>query len=94
MDLFELATVEELIAHGLRALASSSNDTTLSVENASVAIVGKDTPFEILNDAKLEPYIDALKAERAAMPQAPMEEEPAPPPAGEDDDLVEAMEMD
>jgi len=93
VDLFELCSVEELVTHGLRALQASANDTVLTVDNTSVAVVGKDSPFEILSNAKLEPFVAALKAERASLPPQAMEEEaPAEPPQPEDEPQVMEME--
>ena len=98
VDLFEDANVSELITHGLRALQASANDTALTLENTTVAVVGKETPFEIYKDAQLEPYINVLSTERAAQAAAaaaaPAEDVPPPAavPAGEE--LYEEMEMD
>lgn len=46
---FDTCSVEDLIKHALKSLAASmSADTELDTNSASIAIVGKDTPFEII----------------------------------------------
>ena len=39
-------SAEELIKHGIAALKTSAQEIELNDENVSVAVVGKDTPFE------------------------------------------------
>lgn len=61
---FAQSSKDDLIKYALKALAASlSNDTELDVKSASVAIVGKDQSFEILNDTKLQFYLDRLELE-------------------------------
>jgi len=93
LDEFPEASVEELVHHALRALQGSANDTALTVENVSLAIVGKDAPFKLWNKTQLEPYITTLAAERAATAQT---EEPAPEegPAGGEAGGEEKMEVE
>lgn len=64
------ASLDELLLHGLKALAGSLQEGELSAANVSLAIVGRDMPFTILEDEKLEPYIAALKAEENTAPVA------------------------
>jgi len=47
---------DELIKHALIALKSTSS-TPLSAKSVTVAFVGKDTPFTILEDEKVRPYV-------------------------------------
>ena len=56
-----------MIRHGLRAIQACLQDTELSSANSSIAIVGKDMPFTILEDAALEPYVSAVKEEDQPM---------------------------
>ena len=60
------ASLEELVHHALRALQGSANDTSLTVENVSLSVVGKDYVFRIWKKEDLEPYINTLVTERAA----------------------------
>ena len=59
---FEGATMEALIVHSLKALEGPANDKDVAVENASVAVVGKNQPFTIIEGAALKPYLDQLEA--------------------------------
>lgn len=63
---FSDASRDALIDHALRALAASLQDGELSAANATVAVVGKDVPFTILEGTDLEPFLDALREEGAA----------------------------
>lgn len=94
VDNFQDASNEELIYHALRALQGSANDTALTVENSSIAIVGHNTPFRLLSKTELEPYITTLAAERAASGQT----EEAPPtddaPVEGNDAPEEKMEVE
>lgn len=77
-DTFPPASLDELIRHGLKALAGSLSDGELTSANSTVAIVGKGTPFTILEDDAIAAYIEALKEEEGAMA---VEEAPAAPAA-------------
>ena len=70
-----------LIKHALLAVReATSQGNELTAANAAVAVVGKGTPFKIIEDDEIQPYIDMIDAEDA----------PAPEPASGDD----AMETD
>ncbi|GLC36583.1 Proteasome subunit alpha type-1-B [Pleodorina starrii] len=75
-EAFPGASLDELVRHGLRALQSSLSEGELTDANCSVAVVGKDLAFTLLEDAAVQPYIAALKedepmqAEGAAAPEA------------------------
>jgi len=61
-EVFETATLDELILHGLKALRDtigSQEDLGLTAENTSVAIVGENQPFELLEGAKLKPFLES-----------------------------------
>lgn len=73
---FEECDLEALTKHAVTALretVASSKDTDLTVENTSIAIVGKDHAFKIYEDDDVKPYLDLLDSE-----------EPASGDAGED----------
>lgn len=65
-----------LARHALLALREClPTDASLTAENTTVAIVGKDEPMTILNDEAAEPYIamvkdDVVPRQRAAAPPA------------------------
>jgi 20S proteasome subunit alpha 6 len=61
---FNNASLDDLIKHALKALASSlSGDSELDTKNASIAIVGIDRPFEIIEGPKIQKYLDAIEVE-------------------------------
>ena len=61
---FADCSLEELIKHSLKALASSlSADVELDTKSASIAIVGQGTPFEIIEGAPLQKYLDEIEVE-------------------------------
>jgi 20S proteasome subunit alpha 6 len=74
LDSFPEASMEELVHHALRALQGSASDTTLTVDNVSLSVVGKGSVFKLWNKTELEPYIATMVAERATTAQ--VEEEP------------------
>ena len=81
---FPDASVDELIAHALRALQASASDTPLTAANTSLAVIGKNEPFSVWSEATVQPFMAALQAERAAAGPAaaePMEGQEAPPAA-------------
>ena len=82
-DTFPSASLDELIRHGLRAIQACLQDGELSSSNSSIAIVGKDMPFTILEDAALEPYVSAIKEEDLPPAAAGDEVAEAAPPAAE-----------
>jgi len=60
---FGSASVDELVDHALRALHSSLQDGNLTNQNCTVAIVGLDQPFTILEGDLLSPFIDSIVQE-------------------------------
>jgi 20S proteasome subunit alpha 6 len=55
---------DDLIMHALRSLAGCvSGDDELTKENASIAIVGKDEEFTLLEGEELQPFLDRLELE-------------------------------
>lgn len=58
---FDNETAEGLISHGLQALTASLQDGELEEDSCSIAVVGQDTSFKILEGEHLRPYLEALK---------------------------------
>jgi 20S proteasome subunit alpha 6 len=55
---------DELIKHGLKALSASlAGDSELDAKSASIAVVGIDQPFEIVEGTALQIYLDAIEVE-------------------------------
>jgi 20S proteasome subunit alpha 6 len=60
---FAAATTDELIGHALQALVGCvSGDDELTADNGSIAVVGIDQKFRLLEGADLQPYLDQLAA--------------------------------
>lgn len=58
---FPDATLEQLVVHGLVALRDTlPQDKELTFQNTSIAVVGKDTKFTILEDDAVVPWLDKL----------------------------------
>ncbi|CAK0785163.1 hypothetical protein CVIRNUC_008369 [Coccomyxa viridis] len=95
---FPSCDVDALLQHGLKALSASVTEDELNAENTAVALVGKGTPFTILEGKELEPYLATLKAEEDTAPgdgDAPGEGGDAPAAgggAGEGGDAPAPME--
>ena len=59
---FAAASKDELIVHALQALVGCvSGDDELTVDNGSIAIVGKDQHFTLIEGEALKPYLDRLE---------------------------------
>jgi len=61
---FDDCSLEELVKHGLTALGEtigSQEETGLTAENTSVAVVGEGQPFRLIEGAELKPYLDAIE---------------------------------
>lgn len=80
---FENCDVDALVKHALKALSGCvTGDKELDAQGATLAIVGKDKVFEVLEGDQLQPYMDAIELEgNAAQPmeEAGVEEEKAQP---------------
>lgn len=58
---FPDCSLEELIVHGLNALRDTlAQDKELTPKNTSIAFLGADTPFKILDDDLVAPWLDRL----------------------------------
>lgn len=61
---FEDCSKDDLIKIGLKALAVSlAGDTELDTKSASIAVVGKDCQFEIIDGPALQKYLDLIETE-------------------------------
>eukprot|EP00624_Nannochloropsis_granulata_P002523 evm.model.NODE_22739_length_5049_cov_18.659536.2 len=60
---FEELGVDDLIKHALKALSGTTGDKELDKDNASVAVVGKDHPLQIIEGEALQKYLDAIEVE-------------------------------
>jgi len=64
LDTLPECQLEDLVKHGLRALRDTlPNEVDLTNKNVSVAIVGKDLPFTIYDDAAVEPFLAGIEGE-------------------------------
>jgi 20S proteasome subunit alpha 6 len=62
---FPSSSLDDLIVHALQALVGCvTGDDELTPENASVAFVGKDRTYTLLEGEALRPYLDRLEANR------------------------------
>ena len=61
-ETFGGATQEELILHGLRALAASLSEGELTKANCAVSVVGEGSSFVVIEDDDIEPYIQVRGA--------------------------------
>ncbi len=60
---------DELIKHALKSLRETARqDTKVSAKNTSIAIVGVDQEFTILEDDALEPYFASMASADAPAP--------------------------
>mmetsp|Transcript_37285 Transcript_37285/g.57243 ORF Transcript_37285/g.57243 Transcript_37285/m.57243 type:complete len:276 (-) Transcript_37285:51-878(-) len=67
---------DELIMHALKALTGCvSGDDELTKENASIAVVGKDQKFKLIEGDELQPYLDRLELEGGTSDAAAQDEE-------------------
>lgn len=69
-------SLDELVMHAIRALASATPEgIDLSVKNTSIAIVGRDTPFTILDEEGARKYLDGFQMRPEDRVQANEEED-------------------
>lgn len=58
---FPDATLEQLVVHGLTALRDTlAQDKELTSKNTSVAVVGVDTEFKVIEDDQVAPWLEKL----------------------------------
>jgi len=65
---FENLSLPELIRQGILALRETSQKSELTSKNISVAIVGENRNFEIIENAALQPYLEGLEEALATLP--------------------------
>lgn len=105
LDVFPDSTMEELVVHGLNALRDTlAQDKELTSKNTSIAIVGKDTKFKILDDDDVRPWLDKLEstsrstsggnAADAATEPAPAADAAAAAASQSSEDAAEPMDED
>jgi len=85
LDEFQRASADQLIEHALLALRDTLlQDDNLTKSNTSIAIVGKNQPFKMINVDSIQPYLDriadtartvAAQAPAAAQADVPMQQE-------------------
>ena len=63
VDSFADSTVDELITHALKALQGPANDKPLTIENVSVAVVGANRPFALVDSTKIQTVLDIITPE-------------------------------
>jgi len=61
-DQFGACGLDELIQHALYAVKESLQEGELTGQNCSLAIVGKGTPFKILEDEEVQAHIASMEA--------------------------------
>jgi 20S proteasome subunit alpha 6 len=80
---FENASRDELIVHALQALQGCvSGDDELTADNGSIAVVGKDEKFTLIEGEDLQPFLDRLEV-------AGNEEEDEPAEGGDEPEAME-----
>lgn len=95
MGIPDLASLEDLIQHGLLALRETlQQDKDLTIKNTTIGIIGPageteknvlpGGPFRMLEEEKVEPYLRKLPAKSGAGDAAA-----APPPGDEDVQMEE-----
>lgn len=81
------ASSDDLIMHALRAITGSvSGDDKLTKENGSIAVVGKNQKFILIEGDELQPYLDRLELEGGS--EEPEDSDDGP----EDEEVEDAME--
>lgn len=85
---FPNATLEELIIHGLNALRDTlAQDKELTPKNTNIAFLGKDTPFKILEDDAVTPWLEKLDSvSRTSHPLSSNQQENDDEPTNEEGD--------
>lgn len=100
LEEFADCETDELIKHGLRALRDTlPNEVELTTKNVSIGIVGKNTPFKVLDEEGTAQYLRMIEGEekRGGQPDTTGQDPtpPQPPPSGEGpQDPVPAVAME
>ncbi|CCW66997.1 unnamed protein product [Phytomonas sp. Hart1] len=74
---FTSCSLDKLVMHALNALAcATSEGVELNIKNTTIAVVGKDTPFTVLDEEASRKYLDGFKmSPESRVVQAENEEE-------------------
>lgn len=76
-ETFAEASLDDLIVHALQALVGCvTGDDELTKDNGSIAIVGIDQKFTMLEGDALQPYLDRLEVTRAEEREGDADEAP------------------
>lgn len=73
---FDACSMDDLIKHAVKSLAASlAGDSELDSKNASVAVVGLNTPFTVIEGPEIQKYLDAVtvEADEEIVPDAELE---------------------
>merc|ERR1711974_311077 len=66
-ECFPECSLDEMVQHGLRALNGCTEaEKELTAESVTVAYVGKDTKFTVVDGVKVAPYLQTLHESLAA----------------------------
>lgn len=76
-ETFAEGSLDDVIKHSLRALHASLGEEELTNKNITVAVVGENMAFTILEDEALDPFLTAVKDEEQDEAEE-QEEGPAP----------------
>ncbi|KAJ1652170.1 Proteasome subunit alpha type-6, partial [Dispira simplex] len=75
-ETFAEASVDELIVHGVRALAGTLHqEKKLDTRNCSIAFVGKDQPFTVWDGEDTARFLKSAEEQTSTADSAPMETE-------------------
>lgn len=79
LDTFASSNVDQLVKHALLALREClPNDTSLTMQNVSIGIVGKGTPFKVYEEEEAENFLKNLtEDEKKGRSTKPLEPAPA-----------------
>lgn len=89
MTSFPDASDTDLIKHGIKALAGCvQSDKTLEASNTSIVIIGPDQNYTIIEDAAVQPYLDAIEAEGGSLAPAAAENDGTEEKDGDGDNVM------
>jgi len=67
LDEFAGSSMDELIKHGIRALAGTvQSDKQLEAANTSIVVIGPDQQYTLIEDAAVQPYLDQVELDAPA----------------------------
>jgi 20S proteasome subunit alpha 6 len=65
---FNTCSLDDLIKHALKALAASlAGDVELDNKSASIAVIGVDKAYDLIEGPPLQKYLDAIEVEGGAV---------------------------